>query len=647
MNIEIEKLPGVGPNNLKSFRSEGIWNSYDLVSYLPKKYSNYSLTNYAFLRHNEVVSVEGIVNTEIKVNHARVSYLTLSILVDDFPVRLIIFGRNYLDKVLNIGKKIIVKGKFNLYKNEINVTEILLNENTPEIKPNYGIENISDLLVTKLLKHIFNNQLVDIYETLPKELIYKHKIMPRKDALYELHFPESSEKLKLAIERLKKEEAFFHLLSYMYHLNPKLKREPIKYDIKVVKSYIDKLPYQLTLDQQNAVNDVFKDYKKNESVYRLIQGDVGSGKTFVAFLSALGAITAGYQVAFMAPTEILAKQHYENFKNLFPDISINFLSSTVKNKKEVLFNLENGSTKILFGTHSLASDSTIYHNLGLVIIDEQHKFGVETREQLINKSTTKDTIYLTATPIPRSLTLTYFGDLDTSIIKMKPVKKPEVKTHLILDNKFDEVLDILKQTSKRGEQSFIVVPAIEEGNKKYTIHSVFSKLDAFFNDENLYVIHGQLKQDEIDLIMQRFTQNPHGILLSTTIIEVGIDVKSATTIIILGADNFGLSSLHQLRGRVGRGDKPGNCYLVSSKIDTDRLLVLKDINDGFKLAEYDLKLRGPGVFSSIIQSGQYKFKYIDLSTDLNILVEMKNDAKYYITNLDKYKYLSNKIYDIK
>lgn len=647
MNIELINLNGVGEKLNRTFRNLGIWNSYDLVSYLPKKYENYAVSNFDELRHQEIVTVIGVIETPVQIIRKRVELLTTFINVDDSSIKLLIFGRSYLDKKLSIGTKVLVRGKFNLFTREINVSDISFTENIPEVKPIYGIEGVSDLTVRKLIKEVFEKDAVDIFETLPIDLIKKYQIIPRKKALYQLHFPSNEQELLLALDRLKREEAFFHLLSYIYNLAPKTKRDLIAYDIQAVKKYIGYIPYQLTIDQQEAVNDIFRDFKKNESLYRLIQGDVGSGKTFVGFIAALGMITAGYQVAFMAPTEILARQHFDNFNKYFSEIKSVLLTSSVSNKKDILETIENGKTKIIFGTHSLASEQTKYHKLGLVIIDEQHKFGVEVRDQLISKSNTKDTLYLTATPIPRSLTLTAFGDLDTSIIKMKPLIKNEVKTALLSDDDFEKIAEILRDSQKKNEQSFIIVPAILEGNKKHTIHSVYARLEILFNDENLYVIHGKLKQDEIDLIMQRFSENPKGILLSTSIIEVGIDVKNATTIIIMGAENFGLSSLHQLRGRVGRGEKPGRCYLVSDKVDSERLGILLETTDGFKLAEYDLKLRGPGVFSGIIQSGQLKFKYIDLVSDLKILNQMKNDAKYYVENIEKYKYLKKKISTIK
>ncbi len=643
MNTELINIKGVGEKVYRLFKQKGIWNTYDLVSCLPKAYHNFAVSSYDGLNHLDTVTVIGKINAPVQTIRRKVEFTSTFIEVDGISIKLLIYGRGYLEKQLSLGDEVIVKGKFNLFLREINVSVISKNTSIPEIKPIYGIADIPDVNVSKILKIIFEEQLVDIYETLPIDLVKKYQLMPRKKALYALHFPETPNDLALAFTRLKREEAFFHLLNYLFTLAPKQKRPEILYKIDEVKTFISKLPYQLTLDQQEAVNDIYKDFKQDESSYRLIQGDVGSGKTFVAFIAALGMITAGYQVAFMAPTEILARQHFDNFKRYFNDIKACVITSSIKDKQNIIDDIKEGKYQFIFGTHVLASNTVMFDNLGLVIIDEQHKFGVEVRDQLIQKSTTKDLLYLSATPIPRSLSLTFFGDLDVSSIKQKPVIKKAVETALLKDNDFEKIIDILKETSSRNEQSFVVVPAILEANKKHSIHSVFAKLEPFFDADNLYVIHGKLKAEEIDLIMERFIDNPKGILLSTTIIEVGIDVKNATTMIIMGADNFGLSQLHQLRGRVGRGEKNGKCYLVAGKTDTERLKFLLETTDGFLLSQYDLKLRGPGIFSSILQTGNLKFNYLDLTTDIKILSEMKNDAKYYLNNLDKYPYLKKRI----
>ncbi|WP_025725105.1 ATP-dependent DNA helicase RecG [Acholeplasma granularum] len=647
MKKELIDVPLIGPKIVKYLNQQRIYSIYDLVNYLPKSYSDFRVKSFDSLNHLETATIIGKISKSLEVTHKKVHIIHTSILTSDLhEVNLTIFGRSYLTKQLKLGDEVIVKGKYNLFYNEINVDYISTNLKVPDIKPIYQMENISDPKFSNIIKNIFLNHLVEIYETLPTKLIKKHNLMDRKLALKTMHLPYDYNELNDAYNRFKYEEAFLHLLKYHLSLAPRKLRGPINYDINWVKLQIKKLPYNLTKDQKEATNDIFIDYKQNYSTYRLIQGDVGTGKTFVTFIAALGMISAGYQVAFLAPTEILVRQHHENFKNHFPDIKSELLTSSIKNKNDILKKLETGDTKIIFGTHILSSDQTIFNNLGLAIIDEQHKFGVDLRDNLIKKVITGDTIYLSATPIPRSLSLTFFGDLDVSNIKEKPRNTTPIKSYLLDDKKFDKVISILKDTQIKFEQSFIVVPAIMDAGIKHSIHSIFTKLEPFFNSADLYVIHGQLKFEEIESIMDDFMNNPKGILLSTTIIEVGIDVKNATTIIIMGAEYFGLSQLHQLRGRVGRGNKSGSCYFVSSKTDTERLKLLLEHHDGFNLSLYDLKLRGPGVFSSITQSGQFNFKYLDLKTDLKILQELIPDVKYYKKNIDKYTYLKKLISNI-
>lgn len=644
MLYDLKKVKGLGDKTIVKLKENNIFNTYDLILNFPKRYINLETNHYNELKHNEVVTILGEIKGEATYSKKRVPLVTANISLDNNLIKLVIFNRPYLKDTLTNGKSVLVKGKYNFFKEEILVNYITTQIKPPKISSVYDIPDITDYTLSNAIKYIIDNELVDIYETIPYEIINKYRLLSRKEAIFNRHIPKDNYTLNKAFNRFKVEEAFFHLLSYLSKLNPRNKRESIKYDLKLVKEHIDMIPYELTNDQKNVINEIYKDFKKEESLYRLIQGDVGSGKTVVAFLAAIGMISDNYQVALMAPTEILARQHYENFKKLFPNIKSLFLTSSLKDKNKIIEDINNIETKIIFGTHILASDNVVFNNLGLIIIDEQHKFGVEIRNKLIQKSLTKDVLYLTATPIPRSLSLTFLGDLDVSEIKEKPIKKENVKT-ILMDDDLESIINLIKETSNKNEQSFIVAPAILENENKYSIESLTDILKPHFLN-NLYVIHGNLKQEEIDTIMNDYIHNKKGILLSTTIIEVGIDVKNATTIFIFDANQFGLFQLHQLRGRVGRGEISGVCYLISSDLDHERLNLLKDINDGFLLARYDLKLRGPGVFSGIIQTGKLQFQYLDFSEDLYILQKLNNDIKHFLKNIDDYPYLK-KIIDNK
>lgn len=642
MNKDLKDIHGVGPKILRSFRYKGIWNTYDLISYVPKSYEDFVVQNLKDLKHGDEVTLQGYIADAPKRFKKQVVVLKYPLKVENSIVELTIFGRPYLEKELQVNQMVLVKGKYNFFKNELLVSFITKDIKTPILKPIYQIDELHDKVVSNIIQTIFDEQVVDIFETLPDEIIQKYQLIQRKEAYYHLHFPSSMEMLKKAQYRFKVEEAFFHSLKYLYQLTPKHPRKSIEYQIQWIKEMIGRIPYQLTLDQQEAVNDIFRDFKQEVSMYRLIQGDVGSGKTNVAFIGMLGMINAGYQSALMAPTEILAKQHYENFTKLYPDIPSVFITSQSKQKDQILKDIQTGAYKVIFGTHILGL-SVEFSNLGLVIIDEQHKFGVEIRDQLIKKSVTKDTLYLTATPIPRSLSLSYFGDLEISNIKQKPKHKLPIQTMIFYDEPIDEIIKLIKESQSINEQTFIVTPLIEQGLKGPSIESMLDILRNELEHEHLYVIHGRLDSSEVDTILAEFILNPKGVLLATTMIEVGIDVPNATKIFIMGANNFGLSQLHQLRGRVGRGKKLGKCYLVTDKSDHDRLEFLVSTEDGFLLSEYDLKLRGPGIFSSFIQSGQTKYQFIDMIQDLDILKRVRKDAARYAKQLEKYPYLKNRI----
>lgn len=637
----IELVKGVGPKIKSILNQEGIYSTYDLILYVPKNYENFSVQSIHDLQHDKVVTIKGIVSSNIENIKKKVLMSKFKLNVEKNEITVITFNRRYLQKSISIGKEILVKGKYNVFKNEIVASNITTIIDTPEIKPIYGILGIPDSKIHAIIEEIYKEKLVDIYNLVPDELIHKYHMLDRSKVYQLLHFPKSNHDIFLARETLKKEEAFFHLLKYNIERIPRYKRDPIPYDINLVKSYIEKLPFELTHDQKHATNDIFKDFKFNQQMYRLIQGDVGSGKTIVSFIAALGALSAGYQVAFMAPTEILIQQHYESFKEIFNDINTACLTSNSKNKEDIIENVKNGSIKMIFGTHILSNPVVEYKKLGLVIIDEQHKFGVEQRENLIKKSLTKDTIYLTATPIPRSLALTFFNELDISSIKEKPSERKSVLTKIIHQNDFDFIINLIKENQALLNQTLIVAPQIEKSENLYSVLELYEKFKDEFND-HLYVVHGKLHDDEIQRTFNDFIKDEKGILISTTIIEVGMNLKDATLLFIMDAHQFGLSTLHQLRGRIGRGSKSGICYLVSDK-DSERLQYLKDNYDGFKLSEYDLKLRGPGIFSNMIQTGFQGFKYLDLTNDFNLLKSMHEDVLYYAQNIEKFPRLKKEI----
>ena len=413
----------------------------------------------------------------------------------------------------------------------------------------------------------------------------------------------------------------------------------IKRDIdkEKVNDFIKTLPFKLTNDQKKAVDDIIKDMSSNSRMNRLIQGDVGSGKTIVSFIAMYINSICGYQSALMAPTEILATQHYNNLKNIFKDtgIEISLLTgSTLKKDKNLIYkDLESGKISVVVGTHALIQEEVKYNNLGLVITDEQHRFGVNQRGNLQNKGVMPDILYMSATPIPRTYALTIYGDMDTSIIKEKPAGRKEITTYLKTNAEIKDVLQMMLDELKQHHQVYVIAPLIEESENSGDLATVCDLRDkmklAFGEYYKIDIVHGKMASKAKELIMDEFLQNKIQILISTTVIEVGVDVPNATTMVIFDADRFGLSTLHQLRGRVGRGSSESKCILISD-LDAKRLHIMVEETDGFKISEEDFKLRGYGDLFGTKQSGDLSFKIASLRDDYDILLKTKEDSEEYL-----------------
>ncbi|WP_244611443.1 DEAD/DEAH box helicase [Candidatus Phytoplasma sacchari] len=419
-----------------------------------------------------------------------------------------------------------------------------------------------------------------------------------------------------SIKRFKIEEAIKIIQKWFVKSKIKIFKHPILYDIYYVKKMIEKIPFILTKNQKKIVNEIYIDFKKKYITRRLIQGDVGTGKTIISFIAALGVISAKKQVLIMAPTEILAKQHYLNFSKLFPEIKTIFLTSKTKNKENFKKKIKEENIQIVFGTHLLSNID--FKELGLIIIDETHKFGIHVKKKTIYKNSTSDVLYLTATPIPKTLNTILFNFLDISILKENPYQKRNIITKIV---SFEKIIPLIIQNQQKKEQSYLIVPSIKDNNKYFSIQKIKSLLEKN-KIKNFYVLHSRIKTEEKEQIMNCFSNDKKGILLTTSIVEVGIDVKNATLIIILGAEYFGLSQLHQLRGRVGRNKKQNYCFFVS-KNKNKRLKILEKENNCFKLSEIDLINRGPGDFLGHKQSGFFKYNFLNIEKDFEIIKNIK------------------------
>ncbi len=644
MDIKLDQVKGIGPSTLRILRNNHLWSTYDLVSYLPKGYEDFSITDFHQARHKDVITILGLIKTEPKlIRGQKVDRVTFKVEALHEQIEIIAFGKGYLIKQLVMGDEVQIKGTYHFYRHQINATSVIKAEKKLSIKPHYGIEGLHDKTVQNLIESIKENNQVTIYENLPKELLSTYHMPARQDAFFMLHLPKSFSEIEFARRRMKYEEAFYLQLRLMGSQPSIEKRLPKAYDIIRVKQLIDQLPFTLTQEQKEAVNDIFRDFKKDHASYRLIQGDVGSGKTIVSLLAAYAIITSGEQVSLMAPTELLAQQHFQLFSSLLKDSKIALLTGKTKNKEEIKDKIKRHEYDMVIGTHAMIEEDVMFHHLGLVIIDEQHKFGVATRESLMMKAKSKDVIYLTATPIPRTLAMVAFGESRVSIIKEKPKERKPVKTHYITKDHVNQLFDQMHSALLRKEHIFVVVPAIDSDKVTDNIDTLYQELTREFQSP-IYVLHGRLSPMEQEKAMQSFVTNPGSILLATTMIEVGIDIPTATLMAIFNADRFGLSQLHQLRGRIGRSHLPSQCFVISEKEDIERLEILSKTDDGFTLSEYDLHERGPGDFLGMEQSGFFQFKFLDLIQDEKILREAQKNIQAIIHEPDfktnpKYKYL--------
>ena len=642
--MELENIKGIGKSKIEILKRLNINNLEQLQTYCPFRYNVIKKTDINNLQDEDKVIIDGIIETNPNVFYFSRKKDKTSFKLNTGTRLLNIFNRGFLKSKLNIGTTITVIGKYDKKNNNIVAQEIRLEklEETPKIEPVYHITNG---ITGKQLNSIINKTIEEeIKDYIPDYINEKYKLPEKKQTIKEIHNPTSIENLKKSRAKLKYEELFMFMLKINY-LKNKNHKEGLKKIIEYskVEELINNLPFKLTEDQLKSVKDIYKDMVNTTQMNRLLQGDVGSGKTIVSFISLYMNYLAGYQGSLMAPTEILSIQHYNNIKKILPDLRIQLLTGKTKQKekKQILEDLKNNKIDILIGTHSLISENVIYNNLGLVITDEQHRFGVNQRANLKNKGINPDILYMSATPIPRTYALTIYGDMEVSSIKTMPSGRKEVKTLLKSNNEIKEVLELMYKELKNNHQIYVIAPLIEtnEESEMENVYELEEKMNKAFG--KLYkvgILHGKMNNKEKDEVMNDFKENKIQILVSTTVIEVGIDVKNATVITIFDSYRFGLSALHQLRGRVGRSDLESYCILISNK-ETERLNVLTKTTDGFKISEEDFKLRGSGDLFGIRQSGDMSFKIADLKNDFNILIKAKEDSKEFIeNNLNKEKY---------
>lgn len=634
--MDLINISGIGPKTAKALNKLDIYDDYDLASYYPYRYNIYNFSNLNSSSDNVIINA--IIESSPSVFYIKrnLNRLTFRASYEGKTFSVSIFNRAFLKPNLFIGKEVTIIGKYDIKKNTLVARDIKQGIKNGDIEPVYhltkGITNSS------LRKYIASSLNSPIQDNIPSKYSEAYKFISKNKALSYLHFPKNSEEIKQAKIRLIYEELF----EFSFKMNV-LKKEnkegkgiSHKFAKEKLETAINSLPFKLTIDQQKALDEILEDLQKTSRMNRLLLGDVGSGKTIVAALSAYAVILSGYQVALMAPTEILAMQHYKSIKWVLDKFNINIDvltgSMTQSEKKNILKRANEGEINLLIGTHTLLNNDLNFQNLGLVITDEQHRFGVNQRDILQKKSEIPDILYLSATPIPRTYALTIYGDLDISIIKSKPQGRKEIITKVMKEKDIKEVLQAMLDEIKLGHQIYIVSPLVEQNDELdlSSVNFLKEKIDLAYQGKiKTEIIHGKLKQAQKDTIMNDFKNNVIKILISTTVIEVGIDVPNATMMVIFNAERFGLATLHQLRGRVGRSDVQSYCYLISD-YDTKRLKVMEESNDGFYISEKDFEIRGHGDLFGVRQSGDMKFKLANLKNDYKILLQAKKDSEEYL-----------------
>ena len=645
----LEDIKGIGPKSLLALKALNLYTKDDVINYFPYRYNVYTPVKLRECSEGDTCTITGYVESIPKVFFIRKNLNKLSFAFNTGSelVNVTIFNRAYLKPNIRIKSYISVIGKYNRKSNTFMASDIKLTPITKTvIEPVYHLnQGIKRNNFKKLVDEILDNT-VEIKSNVPDYLIEKYNFVNKKEAVTNVHKPKDINSLKKADLHLIYEELFTFMLkvSYLKEKNASDGKFNIKsFDEDKVNNFISSLPFNLTDGQMQAVSDIKGDFLSKKKMNRLILGDVGSGKTIVSFIALYMNMLAGYQGVLMAPTEILAVQHFNNMVGLFGDkLNIQLLTSSTKKgeRNKILQNLKNGETQVLIGTHSLLNDELVYNNLGLVITDEQHRFGVNQRQTLQEKGKDVDVLYMSATPIPRTLALTIYGDMDITEIRTKPGGRKEIITKIFKNSELKNVLEKMLDEIKAGHQIYVVAPLIDdEEDEKMNVTSLKDKFDVAFNGMvPTGLLHGKMKPNQKDEVMNSFKNGDTKILISTTVIEVGVDVKNATMMVIFNAERFGLATLHQLRGRVGRNDMQSYCYLISD-YDAERLKVLEESNDGFYISEQDFKLRGGGDIFGIRQSGEQSFKIANLNRDYKILMQCKSDAEEFLKskNLDDYK----------
>lgn len=643
---ELETIEGVGPKTKELLNKIKIYTVEDLLNYYPYRYDIIKRSDLSNLSDGDKIIIDGIVEgqpTTIYINKS-LKKMIFRISTKTMILNVTLYNRAHLYSDLKSGKEVTIIGKYNKLKNTVIVSDIRFGLLPPSAKIEpiyYTTEGLTVKQISKFETIALEND-YDVIDLVPRYIEEKYNLMNKKSAIKNIHVPEDILLLKKARQRIKYEELFMYVLKINY-LKNKINNDNLAIERNIDKDKLDKfiksLPFELTLDQDKAVNDIINDLSIKKRMNRLLQGDVGSGKTVIAFIAIYANYLSKYQSALMAPTEILAVQHYEEAKKIFSKHKLNIAlltsSTSNKDKKTIYEELENGKIDLIIGTQALIQENVKYKKLGLVITDEQHRFGVNQRDTFKGKGISPDVLSMSATPIPRTYALTIYGDTDVSSIKSKPKGRKEIITVFKKEKDITDVLEMMKKELELNHQIYVVAPMIdtESDSEKESVYDLEEKMNkAFGKISKIGIIHGKLDPKDKDKVMKDFEKNKINILISTTVIEVGVNVPNASMIVIFNANMFGLSTLHQLRGRVGRGDTQSYCVLVAKESE-ERLRFLENTSDGFEISEYDFQTRGEGDLFGTRQSGELGLKMANIKRDFKMLLKAKEDADEFINML--------------
>ncbi|QJD83457.1 ATP-dependent DNA helicase RecG [Cohnella herbarum] len=642
--IPLTKLQGVGPQKAEEFHALGISTVGDLLEYYPFRYEDYRIRELSEVKDGERITIQGtIASMPSMQRYGGKSRLICRVTVESMLVTAVWFNRAFLKDQLTLGREITLTGKWDQRRRHLTVADSEFPDRssakTGTLQPVYSVGgSITQAAIRKLIDRALNQFGSLIPEILPPELLDKHSLIPRREAISGIHRPENTREGTEARRRMVYEELFLFQLKLQAYRATHLKQadglvQPVNND--EIRSFVGALPFSLTDSQKQVINEILHDMKQPYAMNRLLQGDVGAGKTVVAAVGLYATVRAGHQGALMVPTEILADQHVRSLGKMFEPygIQVGLLtgSLTERKRRDLIASLQMGLLDIVVGTHALIQEDVFFRSLGLVVTDEQHRFGVNQRSILRRKGMNPDVLTMTATPIPRTLAITVFGDLDVSTLRERPKGRKPIKTYSVKHQMMDRVLGFIRKEAEQGRQTFFICPLIEESEKIDVQNAIdlHIQLTQALPELSIGLLHGRMTAGEKEATMALFAAGKTNVLVSTTVIEVGVDVPNATLMIVMDADRFGLSQLHQLRGRVGRGEHQSFCILIAdpkSENGQERMKAMTETDDGFEISRRDLEIRGPGEFFGTKQSGMPEFRLANLVNDFEVLEQARDDA---------------------